>query len=193
MENKPFVKFAFPTVVFLVLMAVWGRGRIYLLPFLAALLHELGHFFVMLICRQPIRQITVLPFGIDIKKAPHISSYIADIAVSSAGIIVNVLMVVLCRSLPESTNVEFFMQSNLVLFLINIIPIKSLDGGQILEKILLLFLAPDTVEKIVEVCSFVCILLVGSVAVWVFFYSGYNFTLLFMCMYLFAGAFLKKV
>ncbi len=192
MGNKPLVKFAFPTIVFFVLLGALGRSYIYFLPFVAALLHEMGHLLVMFVCRQPLKQITVLPFGVDIKKAPYISSYKADIAVSSAGIIVNIIMIVLCKTFPESLAVEYFKQSNIVLFGINVLPIKTLDGGQILEKLLLLFLPPDTVEKVMSICSFICIFLVGSLAVWVLFYSGYNFTLLFMCMYLFVGLFLKR-
>lgn len=192
MANKLSVKFAFPSIVFFVVLAVAGRDFIYFLPFVAALLHELGHLLVMLICGQPVKQITVLPFGIDIKKSTLISSYKADIAVSLAGIVVNILMIALCGILPENTAVEFFKQSNVVLFAINVLPIKSLDGGQILEKLLLLTLPPDTVERVMAFCSMVYIILVGSVAIWVLFYSGYNFTLLFMCMYLFAGLFLKR-
>ena len=192
MANKPLVKFAFPTLVFFVLLFVCERDVLLFLPFAAALLHELGHLLVMIICRQRIKQITVFPFGVDIKKVPFISSYKTDIAVSSAGIAVNISMTVLCCFLPNSSAVDIFQQSNALLFAINVLPIKTLDGGQILEKVLLLLLPPDTVDKIMGFCSFVCIIIVGSVAVWVLFYSGYNFSLLFMCMYLFAGVFLKK-
>ena len=192
MPSKPLMKFSFPTFLFFVLLVAFGRNFLLFIPFAAALLHELGHLIVMLICNQSVREITILPFGIDIKKSHSISSYKADIVVSAAGIMVNSIMIALCNILPESAAVELFKQSNAVLLLINILPIKTLDGGQILEKILLLFLAPNTVEKIIGFCSFVCIIIVGSVAIWVLFYSGYNFTLLFMCMYLFAGVFLKS-
>ncbi len=192
MANKTSVKFALPTLIFFALLAFFGRDFIYFIPFAAAFFHELGHLFVMLVCGQPVKQITVLPFGVDIKKTPYLSSYKADIAISSAGIAVNILMIGVCGILPESNVVEFFKQSNIVLVAINVLPIKSLDGGQILEKILLLTLPPNTVERVMSFCSMVCIILVGSVAIWVLFYSGYNFTLLFMCMYLFAGLFLKR-
>ncbi len=192
MADKPRIKIALPTFVFFGLLAAAGSGVLHLLPFLAALLHETGHIAVMLACGQGVNRITVLPFGIDIKKAPCLSSYKTDIAVSSAGVVVNILMIGLCVFLPETPAVTYFAQSNLVLIAINILPIKTLDGGQILEKTLLLKLSPDTAEKIVDLCSMVCILLAGAVAVWLLLRSGYNFTLLVMCMYLFSGIFLKK-
>ncbi len=192
MASKISVKFVIPTLVFFAIILLVGVNVTYYLPFIAALLHEMGHLFVMLICGQKVKQITILPFGIDIKKAPSVSSYKTDIAVSSAGIAVNALMIFLCTILPKSMVVDFFMQSNIVLLAVNVLPIKSLDGGQILEKILLLIMSPYSVEKIMASCSMVCLIMVGSVAIWVLFYSGYNFTLLFMCMYLFTGLFLKK-
>lgn len=192
MASKMSVKFVIPTLVFFAVLLLVGIDVTYYLPFAAALLHEVGHLCVMLICGQKVKQIIILPFGIDIKKVPCISSYKTDIAVSAAGIAVNALMIYLCMLFPKSLAVDFFMQSNIVLFAINVLPIKSLDGGQILEKILLLFMSPYTVERAMAICSMVCIILVGSVAIWVFFGSGYNFTLLFMCMYLFTGLFLKN-
>ncbi|MBR5322501.1 MAG: hypothetical protein IKU48_03030 [Clostridia bacterium] len=191
MQNKITVKFAFPTLIFVASLALLGKP-LCLIPLAAAFLHELGHLALMLLCGQPIKNITVLPFGIDIKKSPRLSSYKTDIAVSSAGIIVNIASLLFCRFLPENAAAELFKQSNMLLILINVLPIKSLDGGQILEKMLLLVMSPEAVENILTFLSMLCIIIVGSVAVWVLFVSGYNFTLLFMCIYLFIGQFLRK-
>ena len=86
---------------------------------------------------------------------------------------------------------DFFIASNVTLAVLNSLPIKSLDGGQIFEKIITWKYDVPTAEKAVGISSLISIILLGSIAVWVFFNTTYNFTLLFMCIYLFIGIFIK--
>ncbi len=191
MVKKTRIRIGLPTFAFFAVIFLMDFSLTSILPFLAALLHELGHITAMKMCGQNISEIKILPFGIDIKRVPSLSSYKTDIFVNSAGILTNILLILLCSALPESDTVSFFIASNILLIFVNILPIKNLDGGQSLEKLLALKLDLETAENIVAICSLICIILLGSVAVWLLFYTSYNFTLLLMCMYLFCGIFLK--
>ena len=192
MDKKTRLKIGLPTIVFFTALIFTSEGYASLLPFAAAFAHELGHIAVMVICGQKIERITLLPFGIDIKKRPSVTSYTTDIAVNTAGLAVNALLILLCLQFPESRLQNSFIEANAFLFAVNALPIKNLDGGQVLEKTLCLKLDSDTAEAIMDFCSLVCLIAVGSVAIWLLLSSGYNFTLLFMCIYLFFGIFIKK-
>jgi len=180
------------TFVFFALLLLKSKNLLPLIPFLSALLHELGHITAMCIFSQKIHSVTILPFGLDIKKKPCISSYRADIFVSLAGIAVNLLMLLLCTLMPKTSETELFFSSNLILIFINVLPIKTLDGGVTLEKAVALHFGADRSETVVSVTSAVFVFLLGAFSVWILFNTGYNFTLFLMCAYLFCGIFLKK-
>lgn len=192
MDNRLRIRTRLPTVIFFALLVLNKLTLTSLIPFFAAIVHEFGHILIMSLCGQRVKEITLLPFGVDIKKQPCLTSYKTDIWVSSGGIMANAAAIIFCQGLPKSHNLKFFIWSNVVLIIINVLPIKTLDGGQILEKSIALHSTPDKAESIVSACSLVCIILLGSVAIWLLFYSTYNFTLLLMCMYLFCGIFLPK-
>lgn len=191
MDKSLNIKIGFPTIIFFVVLLTYNFSLISILPFLAALLHEIGHVITMKLCGEKITTITILPFGIDIKKAPSVTSYKSDLFICSAGIITNILLIVIFKKLPQTPNTTLFITSNYLLIFVNILPIKSLDGGQFLEKIISIKYNISTAENVLTITSFIFILLLGSVAVWLLFSSSYNFTLLLMCMYLFCGIFLK--
>ena len=191
MDNGIKFQIGLPTVIFFCVLTVGGASTIALLPLLAALIHELGHITVMLLCKQKIVKIKILPIGLDIKTAPCVSSYKTDIAVSVAGILANLCTVLICSQFDDTFALSFFKMSNMILIILNILPIRSLDGGQILERTLECATAPDTAEKIMKTVSFICLFLLWSIAVWIFFKSNYNFTLLIMCIYLFVGIFVR--
>lgn len=191
MAEKTKIKIGFPTFVFFSAILLLDFSLLSLIPFFTAILHELGHITVMKICGIKVSQIKILPFGVDIKKQVCVTSYKTDIIIGSAGIITNLLLLLLCLLLPKTEATELFMASNILLITINILPIRTLDGGQILEKLIAYNFDLQSAEKVVSTASFICILLLGSVSIWLLFYSSYNFTLLIMCIYLFCGIFLK--
>ncbi|MBQ7968477.1 MAG: hypothetical protein IJ292_01460 [Clostridia bacterium] len=187
MADKTRIKIALPTLVFFCAILFFDVSILPFIPFFAAILHEAGHIAVMKICKVKIKEIKILPFGIDIKKENKITSYKTDIAVSSAGIAVNILLLLLCTLLPKTPETILFASSNVLLIFINILPINSLDGGQMLEKLLEYKYDPQIANKVTATTSLVCITLLGSVAIWVLFKTSYNFSLLLMCIYLFCG------
>lgn len=187
MAKKTRVKISLPTLIFFGAVFFSGYGIIPFLPFFAAILHELGHIAVMKLCKIQVNEINILPFGVDIKKDCKITSYKTDILISAAGITVNAILFLICFLLPKTPAIRFFSASNLLLIIINIMPISSLDGGQMLEKALEYKYGPQAANRILKTTSLTCIILLGGVAIWVLFKTSYNFSLLLMCIYLFFG------
>ncbi len=191
MFSKTKIRVSFPTIIFFATLFCINADIITFIPFFCALMHETGHIIVMKKCGIKVYEIKILPFGIDIKKQQSITSYKTDIFVGIAGIAVNMLLIFLSIFLPQNNITQTFVLSNLILIFINVLPIKTLDGGQILEKFIAYKSDIQTAEKIVSIASFICLLLVGSVSIWILLYSSYNFTLFLMCIYLFFGIFIK--
>lgn len=191
MGKKKKIHITIPTIIFWLSTILNQRSLVPIIPFCAAVLHECGHLCSMKLCGKKIETITLFPFGIDIKSRGEITSYKADILICISGIAVNLLLAIICAFLPKNTYTEMFFSSNLIFAIINSLPIKTLDGGELIEKMLYVKTDPYVTERICSALSFFAILLLGSFAIWLFFKSGYNFTLLFMCIFLFGNIFLK--
>lgn len=129
--------------------------------FLCVLLHELGHALAAQFYQVPIREIQLLPIGglTFFEKQPALPRQ--EIIISMAGPLVNVIIALLMIPLlPTGTvfwklteiagNVHpanffhFLYNINVILALLNLLPILPLDGGKILKGILALILKPYT-------------------------------------------------
>ena len=67
----------------------------------------------------------------------------------------------------------------------NMLPIRGLDGGGFAEALLLRRYDVEKVWKVVEKVSFLFVILLFLVSLWVIYKSGNNFSLLFLVIYLF--------
>jgi len=92
----------------------------------------------------------------------------------------------------SSEAVGFFIVCNLGMALINSIPIKGLDGGEIISSVLLLAYDPETVIKIMKSVSFVFIMIFWIIACYYIMFFGTNFNLFIISLYLFSCVFIKK-
>lgn len=163
-----------------------------LIVFTAAFIHELGHLIVMAFCGVKAERITIYPFGLDIRTATSAKSYRHEIFIKSAGILANCAVTLICIPFADNLYISFFIYSNLLLAAVNLMPINSLDGGDILENFMLMYINPLTVGKVMKTISFVFIVILWIIAVYLLFYTNYNFSLFVMCVYLFTSIFLAR-
>ena len=77
-----------------------------------------------------------------------------------------------------------FAISNLSVGMFNLLPVLSLDGGQLIFIILRQRVGADKAEKIVDIITFITIFPLAVLGFIVLFESKYNFSLLFVCVYL---------
>ncbi|MCI2112819.1 MAG: site-2 protease family protein [Ruminococcus sp.] len=68
--------------------------------------------------------------------------------------------------------------------LFNILPVMSLDGGQLLYLILSRFFSDTVSQRIVNVITFIIIFPLATFGFILLFNSKYNFSLLIVCIYL---------
>ncbi len=74
--------------------------------------------------------------------------------------------------------------SNLCVGLFNLLPVMSLDGGQLLYLMLTGRVSDKSAEKCVNIITFLILFPLAALGFLVLFNSKYNFSLLFVCLYI---------
>ena len=146
---SPYVYFILPTAL-LLLPIRWVLGWC-----IAVLVHELGHYIALRLCRVPICLIEVTPFGIRMHAGQM--SYGETLLCALAGPLFGLLLLGLSSYMPY-TALCAFLQS-----LFNLLPIYPMDGGRALQATFALLRIGERVYIAVEgILLFltVCILVV---------------------------------
>ena len=112
-----------------------------------------------------------------------------------AGPAANLLAFAVCWGaflLTSSLYLANLAAANLLLALLNALPVGPLDGGQALYSFLCRSREAERSEKIVEVVSFFVILPIAILGFFILLRSRYNFSLLIVSGYLMLMLLLKK-
>lgn len=162
----------------------------------AAVLHEIGHLAAMCLFSVPPEKIRLKPFGIEIAEKRGVRrSYGRDAAISLSGPAANLLFFALCCLGYSALSWEYLFHlaaANLLLALLNVLPVEPLDGGQALYALLCLRLRMEHAQRVVEIVSFCVVFPIAVLGFLVLLRSGYNFSLLLIGGYLILMLVLKK-
>lgn len=183
----PKIKFSLLSAV-LFIMAFADRSGESMMTLAAAALHETGHMIALYLLGLGIKRIAVTPLGLEIDTKRGYRSFFEEITVSLAGCAVNFLTFALLYNRGGAATI--LADASLLLGVLNIMPVRCLDGGEALFAGLSLFCLPDTSEKICRRVSFVTLFLLWIPAAYIFLMSGYNYSLFIMCLWLFGKIFL---
>ncbi len=156
----------------------------------SVILHELGHTLMAGFFRKKPLSVRIMPTGISILLSSA-SSYTEEFMIAAAGPLMNLFYALLCGFFPYGVGGTVRAVS-LLLATINLIPIAPLDGGRILSALLSPFFGSEFSARILDFFSLLLLALLWILSLYVFFYSGVNFTLLLFCAYLFSYIVLKK-
>ncbi len=173
-------------ISFSVVTAGVGQSIIFLC-IIGAFLHELGHLIFIYKFHGMPDEIVIELFEVKICSDMRLTSKWKDVIITSAGIITNILVaaiVAIIYFFYPSQIIFDFISCNLCIAFVNLLPVQSFDGGQLLYLILLGF----TGEKIAYIVVFVLTLLlmfpIFMVGVFVLFTSQHNYSILFIFLYL---------
>ena len=182
----PKVKFPLITLIFFVTSAFDISGES-LATLLAAFIHEAGHITVMLMLGIGLSDITVTPYGLEINKKRDYKSFFEEISVSLSGSLANLLTFFIFYR--QGGFLLLLSEASLLLGILNLLPVLCLDGGSVLSAALSLFCLPDKTDKICRRVSFITLFAIWTVAAYIFLFSGCNFSLFIMCLWLFSKIF----
>ena len=136
----------------------------------AALCHELGHYLALRQMGGAVDSLRVTAFGAEMILSPRCRlSYGQELLAVAAGPAVNLLLSISLAALGTSWEMAYLAAgSHLVLGLFNLLPIRPLDGGQLLWLAAAWWTDPFLADRILRVTGRVitAVLLLAAGFVW---------------------------
>jgi len=157
------------------------------LVILAACTHELGHFAAIRALGGRVLRLQLGLIGLRMDYEGRQVGYWGEIVIALSGPVSNLALAYGASYLGRYTGSEilFFLAGiSLGAALFNLLPIYQLDGGRALYCLLAWGADVDLAGRVscVLSCALIFVLLFGGL--WLFFWSGWNFTLLTVALWL---------
>lgn len=197
------------TLIFLA-AALTGRVDIFLIYGLSAIMHEMGHLLAARARGIKIQEIRIGVSGARICTEEQAGSYADEFILCMSGPLVNVLMlafgaaVLVYRNIGEESIARaiidfadgkgqvrlgafiFFMLCSLLHGGLNLLPIKTFDGGRMLYCISAMVFGQRTAERVLSVTTALCMLLIWSAALFLMirFDAGLSIYTFAACLFL---------
>jgi len=151
---------------------------------LAAFCHEMGHLIAMLLLEEIPSSMIITAFGAEITPRRPFVSYRTESICAAAGGLTNLVLAGLTFGL-----FPVFAGCNLALAGVNLAPCRGLDGGRVLECLLLMHTGEQTARRITAAVSFFTLAVLIAAADYFLLYCQSNLSLLLLCGFLFLSAF----
>lgn len=154
---------------------------------LAVVVHESGHLLTMRLLGYMPESIRISPFEMMISDPSRQERTAKEnFLIIFFGPIANFICFLPCflLYLGGTEKILPFAAANLSVGLFNLLPVLSLDGGQLLYLLLSRRRTPEQAERVVCRLTFCSIFPLAALGFYTLFRSHYNFSLLFVCAYL---------
>jgi stage IV sporulation protein FB len=145
--------------------------------FAGVLIHELGHAFFIWVYKQKINSIEILPFGALISHTTDNLSFEGEKAIAAGGILFNLLAAFFASVFLtwfKNGYLLLFVLSNLFFAVINIVPLKTNDGGRLFYIAALNRHGIEHAEKVAKYVSAFGTAMLLVMAVFILYISGFN-------------------
>ena len=174
-------------IFFLIIFYFTDQLNLYILIMTFAFIHECAHIFLGMILGFKLKKIELMPFGFLCNLKPNIKDYnikilksnlveLKKIFVISVGPIMNLILMLLVKN-------DVMIYSNLMLFIINILPIFPLDGGRFIKSLSKLCFGRKKSSYIINKISNIFIILLTFVCSILILYIK-NIEIVFILIYL---------
>lgn len=145
---------------------------------LSALFHELAHIIALWVLGKRIRSLSAVGRGLAL--STELLGYRDEAIVCISGPLSSLLLGIVCF-FAGFYQLAF---ANFALFLLNALPIYPLDSGRALFCLLSLKLDRKAAAWMIRAVSFIFLLPLSVLSVIIFIRSGFNLSLLIICIYL---------
>lgn len=177
------LRIAPPVAIMLALMLLTDRTGICFVTLLAAFLHECGHLLAARLLHIPLGQVRLDFLGARMEVTGRMLSYVEEWLLCAAGPLTSLVCAAAATPLWSiSTHAQMFSCASLVLGLLNLLPIRTFDGGRMLECMLSHFAGARTVRCVMRLCSFLFLFLLWAAAVYFLLRAGDGLSLLCFSM-----------
>jgi len=177
----------------LIMSYIVTRDIYTLVTIIAATIHELGHVFAAAALKIRIGEFKLGVLGARLRVSDGIYSYSKEAILCAAGPFINFLTALFAFLLfPKNEIMTIFIFISIGLGILNLLPIRSFDGGRIFEALLLRALVPDIAKKILDCLSFFIVLFLWLVSVYFLLKYSSSLNLFIFSSSLFCGLFVDK-
>lgn len=191
------MKFKIDLKIFLIaiLFFMTSQIKVYAIMMICAIIHELGHLLVGILLGMKPEKLEIIPVGIRVTFKINIKDInskikqtnkleIKKIFVAIAGPVVNLILIYIAAI--SKTNIISkinFIYANLLLVIINLIPIYPLDGGRILKGIISIFKGKKKAEQTTNITSIIIGIIISALGIWILI-NNKNIAILFFLLYI---------
>lgn len=184
------------TIIMFVCCFVSHSLGILCITYAVMIIHELAHTLAAICIGLKISHICFYPFGVNLKlKNKMVYSLADEIILYASGPLCNIVLalvaVMLYRQCPNE-NLRFFYISNIMLFLMNMLPAIPLDGGIILKKILMYKMGSEKAVKYMKYISIVVSMGILMIGVYVMYVTRFNFSVLLFSVLVIGNVFTQR-
>ncbi len=182
------ISISYPSIA-LICLCIFTMNNMYLLLFslVASIIHEAGHIVYICKYKGKPESINIKLGEIAINCNNKSVTYFQEILIVAAGVIANLTSCFLFMLLYSLFNSEIcfdFAVCNLVIGVFNLLPVKTFDGGQLLELILIQRFSLATTEKLINVLTVITVIPVTTAGFSLLLSSEHNYSILFIAIYL---------
>lgn len=178
-----------------ILFFMTSQIKVYAIMMICAIIHELGHLLVGILLGMKPEKLEIIPVGIRVTFKINIKDInskikqtnkleIKKIFVAIAGPVVNLILIYIAAI--SKTNIISkinFIYANLLLVIINLVPIYPLDGGRILKGIISIFKGKKKAEQTINKISIIIGIIISALGIWILI-NNKNIAILFFLLYI---------
>ena len=178
-----------------ILFFMTSQIKVYAIMMICAIIHELGHLLVGILLGMKPEKLEIIPVGIRVTFKINIKDIISKIKqtnkleikkifVAIAGPVVNLILIYIAAI--SKTNIISkinFIYANLLLVIINLVPIYPLDGGRILKGIISIFKGKKKAEQTINKISIIIGIIISALGIWILI-NNKNIAILFFLLYI---------
>ncbi len=183
------LSFAFS--VFLALSANISEGRTYLLTLLFSFLHELTHIFFLFLYGVKKAELHFSPGGIkmtcdEMGRLDYKKTVICSLSAPAVNILTGAVFLFFWSKYPSELllSVSYI---NLIIGMINLLPLSFLDGGRGLNALLMRYLCPEKAYRISDILSVITLIFLITVFLIFLLMKRFHLFLLVFFAYCTAG------
>ena len=152
-----FYLFLFMSYVFYI-----GKLELFLIFYISILIHEIAHIVAALLLRINVTELLLMPFGVSASYNEKISRK-KEIIISIAGPLMSLIISILSKDI-------LIKSVNLLIMILNLIPIYPLDGGRIQKNFFEFIFGYKKGLKISETLSDFFVVLVFIISIFLIIY-----------------------
>lgn len=175
---------------------LFDTSQTVILGCIAAVMHETGHLIFMKCFSSFPRKIKISLFDIAIiDNNKYNRPLYQELLITLGGVMMNLIFGSICFGLHLALGYNFLLilaGANMLLFIYNLLPVDTLDGGQALYLILSSRISEKVTDRIMFVASLVVLFPCTVLGFLFLLESKYNFTLLLTSLYLIAVILMKR-